>query len=126
MHPNWSTTSTWKIFSTYLYPGKTFKNSSCRPDDAIGSPGLYREYYGYPKIVDDIGLINLSTMNPLPPPQSLSTELANDVSKLFAINESVGFLDPLPHPSYLGSNNVGARFAPGTASDDLSLGLTPL
>ena len=66
------------------------KKASCGPDTAIDVSGPSIEYTGRSKIVDALGLMNLSTMDPLVLPQALSTVMANNVSKLSMINTSGG------------------------------------
>ena len=66
------------------------KNSPCGPDTAIDRPGTSSEYTRCPNIVYSLGLMKLSTMDPHVLPQSLSTVVANDVSKLSLINASGG------------------------------------
>ena len=46
-------------------PNVLVKNSSCGPETAIYGPGPSSEYTGYPNIVDALGLMNLSTMEPI-------------------------------------------------------------
>ena len=64
----------------------TLKNSSCGTDAAIKIPGLSREYSGYPKKFEALGLISISTMYTLELTQALTTEVANYISKFSTIN----------------------------------------
>ena len=73
-------------------PKVLLKNYSCGPDNEIERPGPSREYSGWTKIVDAIGLMKLFTMDPLEFPRALSTVVANDISKFFMINASGVFL----------------------------------
>ena len=61
------------------------KNTSCGPETAIDGPVPHNEYTGRRNIVDNLGLMNLSTLDPLAFPQALSTVMANNVSKLSTV-----------------------------------------
>ena len=83
-----------KLFPPIHKAKSLLKNSSCGPDTAINGPGPSSEYTGCPNIVDALVLINLSTMAPLVFPRSLSTVVANDVSKFSTIKISGGVSFP--------------------------------
>ena len=55
-------------------------------ETAMDGPVPYREYSGWPNIVYALGFMNLSTMDPLAFPRTLSNVVINDVSKLSMIN----------------------------------------
>ena len=88
------------------------KNSSCGPETAIDGPGPSNEYTGWPNIVDDIGLMNIYTMDPLALPRDLSTVVANDVSKLSMLNASGGGSFPTFSFLFPGRTTFGAGFTP--------------
>ena len=54
-----------KWFPSIHIPNALLKNSSCGPDTAIDGPVPSRKYCGWPNILDDLVLMNLSTMTPL-------------------------------------------------------------
>ena len=62
------------------------KNTSCGPETAIDGPVPHNEYTRCPNIFDALGLMNLSTMDPLFFPRALFTVVANNVYKLSMIN----------------------------------------
>ena len=64
------------------------KNTSCGPETAIDGPVPHNEYTRCPNIFDALGLMNLSTMDPLVLTRALLTVEAKDVSKLSIINKS--------------------------------------
>ena len=79
-----------KCFPPIHIPKALLKNSSCDPEIAIYGPGPYRKYTRWTKLVDAIGLTNISTINPPVFPWALSTLVANDVSKLSMSNTYMG------------------------------------
>ena len=56
----------------------------------IDDPVPSIEYTGWSHIVEALGLTNISTTDPLVFPQSLTTELANNVSNLSITNKYGG------------------------------------
>ena len=98
------------------------KNSSCGPETVINGSYPCSEYSGWENIVDAIGLLNLSTMDPLVLPRSLSTVVANDVSKLSMISTSGGSYLPKFYLLCSGITNFGDRFIPDSAILVLSWG----
>ena len=115
MNPNWSATFTIFFYQTSHIPRSLSKTSLCGIDADIDIPGKYREYYGCPKIVGDLCLINLSTINPLEFPRDPSTGVANDTPKLSIINASGIFLCP-PPLIYLRIINIGSSLNTDTVS----------
>ena len=77
-----------EFFPPIHIPKTLLKNSSCGTEAAIDSPDPSHEYYGWPNIVDALGFMNLSTMDPLALPRSLSTVVSRNVYNLFMINVS--------------------------------------
>ena len=73
-------------------PKSLLQNSSCETDTEIEGPGSSSKYYRWPKNVEDLGLLDLSTMDPLAFPRSLSTVVNNDVSKFCIINTPEGVI----------------------------------
>ena len=101
------------MLATYPYSKITVENSSCGPDTEINGSGPSIKYYGWPKIVDAIGLMNLSTMDSLELPRALSTVVVNDISKLSTINASGGVSFPTFYFLCPGRNVFGVGFIPG-------------
>ena len=79
---------TYELFYTYPNLKISAENSSCEIDNDINGPRPSRGYSGRPKIVEDLGFINLSTMDTIELTQELYNMVANYVSKLFMINAS--------------------------------------
>ena len=107
--------NSWILIGLQLPPEKYFtpihitktlsRNSSCGPDTTIDGPGPSREYSGWKKIVDALGLMNLPMMDPLAFPRYLYTVADNNISKLSMINASGGFIYQLltaPRESFCG------------------------
>ena len=88
------------------------KNYSRGTEIAIDGTGPPREYNRWPKIVDDIGLMNLSKISPPVLPLALSTVVANDVSKLSMINVSGGIYFQDFSLLFPGGTNFGAKLVP--------------
>ena len=101
------------MFSLPIHiPKALLKNYSCGPDNEIDVPGPSIEYDRWPNIFDALGLINLSTADPLLLPRDLSTVVYNDVSKLSMINKSVEFFLPTSSLLFPRRTNFGADLNP--------------
>ena len=101
------------FFPPIHIPNALLKNSSCVPETGIDGPGPSSEYIGCPNIFDVLGLMNLSTTDPLFFPRDLSTLVANDVSKLSMIKVFGGGSFPTFYFLFPGRTNFGAGFIPG-------------
>ena len=77
-----------KLFPPIHISKALLENSICGPYTATDGPVQSRKYTECPKIVDALGLMNVSTMNPLVFPRALSTVAAKNVSKLTMTNTS--------------------------------------
>ena len=82
--------TSWAGPSSIHIPNALLKIYSCGTDTAIDGPIPFSKYSGWDNTVDALGLMNLSAMDPLAFPRSLSTEVANNVSKLSMINADGG------------------------------------
>ena len=103
----------------------TVEHSSCGPETEIDGPGPSSEYIGCPNIFDVLGLMNLSTTDPLLFPRDLSTLVANDVSKLSMIKVFGGGSFPTFYFLYPGRKVFGTGFIPGPDTIVLSLEVNP-
>ena len=95
-------------------PKQMLKNSSCGPETEIDGPRPSREYSVWTNISNALCLMKLSTMAPLLFLLTVSTVVANYVSKSSMINTAGGGSFPTFSLLFPEITNVGAKLTPGT------------